>query len=64
MPCSYTIHQDRRLVVTTASEAFTFAEGIAPEDQLYRDPDFDPTYAHLIDATGVTETMVTSSELA
>ena len=64
MPCSYTIHKDRRLVVTTASEVFTFAEGIAHEDQLYRDPDFDPSYAHLIDATRVTETMLTSFELA
>ena len=64
MPCSYTIHKDRRLVVTTASDLFSFAEGIAHEDQLYRDPDFDPTYAHLIDATPVTETVLTSSELA
>ena len=63
MPCSATIHKDRRLVVTTAPEVFPFAEGIAHEDQLYRDPDFDPTYAHLIDATRVTETMLTSSEL-
>jgi hypothetical protein len=64
MPCRYTIYKDRRLVVTMASEIFTYAEGMAHEDQLYRDPNFDPTYAHLIDATGVTGTALTSSELA
>ena len=50
--------------MTTASELVTFAEGMAHEYRLYRDPGFDPTYAHLIDATRVTETPLTSSELA
>jgi hypothetical protein len=64
MPCVYTIHKDRRLVVTTASGEFTFAEGLAHEEQLYRDPDFDPTYSHLIDASQVTKAELNGSELS
>jgi hypothetical protein len=64
MPCSYTIHRDKRLVVTTASGVFTFAQGMAHEDKLYDDPDFDPTFVHLIDATGITRTEITASEIS
>ena len=64
MPCSYKIYKDRRLVVSTAWEQFTFADGMAHEDRIYLDPEFDPTYAHLIDATQVTTTDISGSELA
>jgi hypothetical protein len=64
MPFRYSIHKDRRLVVTTGWDVFTFAEGLAHEDQISVDPDFDPTYDHLIDATLVTKAELTGSELA
>jgi hypothetical protein len=64
MPCNYTIHKDKRLVVTTASEVFTFAEGMAHEDKIYSDPDFDPTFVHLIDATAITRTELSASEIS
>jgi hypothetical protein len=63
MPCSYKIYKDKRLVVTTASEVFTYAEGLAHEDQIYREPDFDPNFAHLIDGTSVTKAELTPPEL-
>lgn len=64
MPCSYTIHRDKRLVVSTASGVFTFAEGMAHENRLYVDPDFDANFVHLIDATGITRTEITASEIS
>ena len=64
MPCNYTIYRDKRLVVTTASEVLTFAEAMAHEDKIYSDPDFDPTFVHLIDATGITQVDLTASEIS
>jgi hypothetical protein len=64
VPCSYTIHPDKRLVVATASGVFTFAEGAAHEEKIYDDPDFDPTFAHLIDATGITRAEITAFEIS
>ena len=64
MPCNYTIYRHEGLVVTTASEVFTFAEAMAHEDKIYSDPDFDPTFVHLIDATGITRTEITASEIS
>lgn len=64
MPCNYTIHRDQRLVVTTASGVFTFADGMAHEDKLYDDANFDPNFVHLIDATGITRAEVTASEIS
>ncbi len=64
MPCSYKIYKERRLVLTTASGEFHFAEGAANEDQLYADPDFDPTFDHLIDGTQVTKAHISASELS
>jgi hypothetical protein len=64
MPCSYKIYKQRRLIFTTVSGEVTFAEAVANEDRLYGDPDFDPTFAHLIDGTQVTKTKISASELS
>jgi hypothetical protein len=64
MPCSSKIYKERRLVFTTASGEVTFAEAVANEDRLYGDPDFDPTFVHLIDGTQVTKTEISASELS
>jgi hypothetical protein len=55
MPCRYVIHVQQRLVVSTGSERVTFEEMKAHQDQLIADPDFDPTFNQLLDATAVTD---------
>lgn len=55
MPCSYVIDRKRRLVISTGLGRVTFAEMKAHQDQLAEDPDFNPKFNQLLDATGVTE---------
>ena len=54
MPCRYVIDKERRLVITTGLNRVTFAEAKAHQDQLVSDPDFNPEFNQLIDATAVT----------
>jgi hypothetical protein len=54
MPCHYVIDRERRLVITTASDRVTFAEVKTHQDQLRSDPDFNPEFNQLIDATAIT----------
>lgn len=55
MPCNYVIEKERRLVVSTASGRVTFAELMDHQNRMVEDPDFNPEFNQLIDATGVTE---------
>ena len=55
MPVFYKIDKEHRLVMTTASGVFGFAEMLAHQDLLLGDPDFDPTYSQLLDFTHVTK---------
>lgn len=55
MPCSYVIDTGKRLVITTACGCVTFAEIRAHQDKLLSDPEFNPEFNQLIDATAVTE---------
>jgi hypothetical protein len=64
MPCVFRIYKDKRLVVTTATGVVTLAEGMANEDSIGLHPDFDPTFAHLIDAAGITKADLSTSDLA
>jgi hypothetical protein len=54
MSFSYTIDKERRLVISTASDRVTFEQGKAHQDRLLNDPDFDPEFYQLLDATRVT----------
>ena len=54
MPCHYIIDKERRLVISVGVDLVTFAEMKAHQDQLLRDPDFNPEFNQLIDATEVT----------
>ena len=63
MPVSSMIDKDRRLVLTTAWGALTFADGVAHKDKLLSDPDFDPTYSQISDFTRVTEIAFSAEEL-
>ncbi len=63
MPCRYVIDKQRRLVSTTASGHVTFAEAKAHQDQLVNDPDFDPSFNQLLDASEVTVADLSSQQL-
>ena len=54
MPCHYVIDKEQRLVISTGVGVVTFGEMKAHQDQLLRDPDFNPEFNQLIDATEVT----------
>lgn len=51
MPATYAIDKERRLVITTVFEQLTVADALAHQEQLSKDPDFDPGYSQLIDLT-------------
>ncbi len=53
MPCHYVIDKEHRLVIATGVGEVTFAEMKEFQDRLRNDPDFDPEFNQLIDATGV-----------
>jgi len=54
MPFSYVIDKKHRLVISTASGCVTFAEVIAHQDGLLREPDFSPELDQFLDATRLT----------
>ena len=62
MPCSYTIYKERRLVVTRVWDRVAFPEIRAHQEQFKNDPDFDPGFNLLIDATGATALDVSGDE--
>ena len=54
MPATYEIDKQRRLVVSTCLDPLTLAEGLAHQEKLLKDPDFDPSLAQLLDCTRLT----------
>lgn len=54
MPCDYLIDRQRHLVISTATDRFTFDEAKAHQEKLIADPDFDPKFNQLIDMRAVT----------
>ncbi len=63
MPCRYVIDKERRLVTTTGSGVLTFAEAWIHQHQLTRDPNFNPDFFQLLDATRVTQLEISSAEM-
>jgi hypothetical protein len=53
LPVSYKIDKKRRMVLTTWSGVLTEDEVLAQQRQLTNDPDFDPSFSHYSDLTGV-----------
>ena len=49
------IDKERKLVISTACDVFTMADGLGYQKQLLSDPDFDPSFAQLADFTHVTK---------
>jgi hypothetical protein len=54
MPASYAIDKQRRLVFTTGVNPFTLADGLAHQEKLAQDPDFDPSFSQIMDFTRIT----------
>ncbi len=55
MPWRYTIDAERKLVASAAWGRMTLAELQAHQDQLANDPQFNPEFSQLVDATAITE---------
>jgi hypothetical protein len=54
MPAFFRIEKNRRLVISTISGVFTLADGLAYQEKLLKDPDFDPNFSQLLDCTQIT----------
>jgi hypothetical protein len=55
MPAFYKIDKERRVVLTTASGVVGIADGLAHQNKLLSDPDFDPSFSQLMDFTQATQ---------
>jgi hypothetical protein len=55
MPASYEIDKQRRLVFSTGVDPFTLADGLAHQEKLAQDPDFDPSFSQIIDFTRIAQ---------
>jgi hypothetical protein len=55
MPAYFRIEKNKRLVMSTLSGVFTLADGLAHQEKLLKDPDFDPNFSQLLDCTHVTK---------
>ena len=63
MPTLYKIDKERRLVLTTVSGVTTFAEGLEFQKNLQNDPDFDPSFSHLMDFRSASPEDLTGNEI-
>jgi hypothetical protein len=55
MPASYEIDKQRRLVLSTGEDPFTLADGLAHQEMLAQDPDFDPSFSQIMDFTRIAQ---------
>jgi hypothetical protein len=63
MPSSYKIDKENRLVISTGTGVLTMADALAHQEQLLKDPDFDPSFSQLLDFTHVTDVELSSEEI-
>ena len=62
MPARYAIDKQRRLVILTAWDRLEFSDLRALQEQVSRDPDFNPDFSMLGDLAAVTEFALTVDE--
>ncbi|HUA15469.1 MAG TPA: hypothetical protein VMG31_09235 [Verrucomicrobiae bacterium] len=62
MPLRYVIYRELRLVVSTGQDRLTYDEARAHQEQLIRDPDFNPEFNQLLDATAVTDVEIVTDQ--
>jgi hypothetical protein len=63
MPARYKIDKERRLVMSTAFGVVTMADGLAHQEKLRKDPDFDPSFSQLMDYTHVVKFEITAEDV-
>jgi hypothetical protein len=63
MPIRSVIYKEQRLVVTIEEGRVTFEDMSANQDRLLNDPDFDPEFNQLSDATLATESDLSPTNL-
>jgi hypothetical protein len=63
MPFFHKIDKERRLVMGTAAGEFTKADVLLLQDQLRKDPDFDPNFSLLSDLSHVTSMDITEADM-
>jgi len=63
MPATYAIDKQRRLVITTGLGRVTLAEALAHQEQLRKDPDFDPSFSQIMDLTRITEFALEANDI-
>ena len=61
MPVRSAIYKEKRLVVTIEEGRVTFGDMLANHDRLLNDPDFNPEFNQLSDATLATDTDLSAS---
>jgi hypothetical protein len=55
MPAYFRIDKEHKLVMSTIYGVFTLADGLAHQEQLLKDPDFDLNFSQLLDCAHVTK---------
>jgi len=63
MPAHYKIDKERRLVMSTIFGVATMADGLAHQEKLRKDPDFDPSFSQLMDYTHVVRFEITAEDV-
>jgi hypothetical protein len=63
MPAFYKIDKDHGIVMTTASGVLTLADGLAHQEKILNDPEFDPSFSQLLDFTQVTRIELRSEDV-
>ncbi len=63
MAAYFRIDKERRLVMSTAAGVITVADGLAHQDRLMTDPDFDPSFSQLMDLTHITKIEIGSEDV-
>ena len=63
MPVRSVIYKEQRLVVTVEGGRVTFEDMLANQNRLLNDPDFDPGFNQLSDATLATDTDLAPNNL-
>ena len=62
MPCSYAIYKKPRLIITKVWDRVGFAEMRVHQEEFRNDPEFNPDFNLLIDATGAVALEISSDE--
>jgi hypothetical protein len=63
LPITYTIDQEKRLVICTGFGLCTADDVLGCHAQLAKDAGFDPSFSQLVDGTAITQTTVTASQM-